>query len=207
MKVTRSAFAALMGVTRQTVGGWIADGHLGPPATAGEGRDLRIDADLARAMLGRRLDPAKRGAVDADDAELVRQLRYQRVRAATITADRLEREVEKEDEGSISLKEHEHALWRASEINKAMTKECLRRMAEIVATQIGGLDRRLLEHSMGLEFDDIRRRYVQANPEIFGAAAAARMAEDLETSARMWPEHFRGNKSYLQPSGGLSGQT
>jgi hypothetical protein len=38
MKLTRSAFASLMGVTRQTVGGWIADGHLGPPATTGDGR-------------------------------------------------------------------------------------------------------------------------------------------------------------------------
>jgi hypothetical protein len=201
MKVTRSAFAALMGKTRQTVGGWIRDGHLGPPAVAGEGRDLRIDVELGRAMLARRLDPAKRGAVDADDQELIRQLRYQRVRAATITADRLEREVEAESAGEMTLEEHKEALWRASEINKVMTKECLRRLSEIVAAQYHDLDRNLIEHSVGLEFEDVRRRYVQANPEIFGSETASRMAQDLEASARMWPEHMRGNKSYLQPSG------
>jgi hypothetical protein len=198
--ITRSAFAILSGVSRQTVGGWIRDGHLTPPAVVGEGRDLRVDVDLAQAMLARRLDPAKRSAVDAEDRELIRQLRYQRVRAATLTADRLERETQAESDEVMTLKEHKAALWRASEINKTMTKECLRRLSEVVAAQYHQLDRRLFDHGLGLEFDNICRRYVQANPEIFGPAAAARMAEDLETSARMWPQHMKGNKSYPQPS-------
>jgi hypothetical protein len=152
-------------------------------------------------MLDRRLDPAKRGAIDADDKELIRQLRFQRVRAATISADRLEREVEAESEDAIPLKELKAALRKAGEVNMTMTKECLRRLSEIVAAQYRDLDRKLLEHSFGLEFENIARRYIQANPEIFGSAAAARMVDDLETSARMFPEHLRGNKSVLQPSG------
>ena len=72
-------------------------------------------------MLDRRLDPAKRGAIDTDDKELIRQLRFQRVRAATITADRLEREVT-ESAGSISLAEHKGEFTEVVEIKKNMTK-------------------------------------------------------------------------------------
>lgn len=54
--LTKSAFAALCGVSRARVSQWISCGHVGGPALVGCGLRARIDADIARSQLRERLD-------------------------------------------------------------------------------------------------------------------------------------------------------
>jgi hypothetical protein len=54
--VTKSAFAALCGVSRARVAQWISCGQVDGEAIVGSGHRARIDADIARAQLKERLD-------------------------------------------------------------------------------------------------------------------------------------------------------
>jgi hypothetical protein len=151
MLVTRSDFARLTGHAPQSVTRWIAEGKLTPPAIAGEGRALRIDVDLAERQLDGVLDITKRGPIDADDKELVRQLRFERVRQARTIANKLER-----------------ALWDVRTAFLSMINETHREVADAVRAKHPELDGRLLRHALEQTFLDVWRRYHAAKTVMFG---------------------------------------
>jgi hypothetical protein len=169
MLVTRSDFARLTGHAPQSVTRWIAEGKLTPPAIAGEGRALRIDVDLAERQLDGVLDITKRGPIDADDKELVRQLRFERVRQARTIANKLERAFEAEVENRITIEDHQRALWDVRTAFLSMINETHREVADAVRAKHPELDGRLLRHALEQTFLDVWRRYHAAKAEMFGA--------------------------------------
>jgi hypothetical protein len=94
--VTKAEFASLVGVSRGRVSQWLRAGKIDGAAIIGEGRDARIDAELAKRQLDARLDLGQRlGAngkallagsllpIDADiKAARLRQLTLANERAA-----------------------------------------------------------------------------------------------------------------------------
>jgi hypothetical protein len=94
--VTKAEFASLVGVSPGRVSQWLRAGKIDGAAIVGEGRDARIDAELAKRQLDARLDLGQRlGAngkaqlagsllpIDADiKAARVRQLTLANERAA-----------------------------------------------------------------------------------------------------------------------------
>ncbi len=94
--VTKAEFASLVGVSRGRVSQWLRAGKIDGAAIVGEGRDARIDAELAKRQLDARLDLGQRlGAngkaqlagsllpIDADiKAARLRQLTLANERAA-----------------------------------------------------------------------------------------------------------------------------
>lgn len=58
--VTKSAFAALCGVSRARVAQWLAKGQIDGDAIVGTGHRARIRAEVAQAQLDERLDVTKR---------------------------------------------------------------------------------------------------------------------------------------------------
>jgi DNA-binding XRE family transcriptional regulator len=184
MLVTRSAFARLMGVTRQTVGAYVADGHLLPPAIIGEGRQLRIDVSLAKAQLAERLDISKCGPVDGEDRELVRLLRAQRLRQAELVTQRMLREdAEAQPERRLLTRdEMREAISGAQQMFSAMVEEASKNVASQTAADIPGVDRRLLNHRFLRAFREEWRRWA-ARPDLFMPKAI----EDDPSSASVAP--------------------
>ena len=94
--VTKAEFASLVGVSRGRVSQWLRAGKIDGAAIVGDGRDARIDAELAKRQLDARLDLGQRlGAngkaqlagsllpIDADiKAARLRQLTLANERAA-----------------------------------------------------------------------------------------------------------------------------
>lgn len=58
--VRKSQFATLRNVSPGRVTQWITAGQIGPEAIVGEGREARINVDVANAHLRERLDPSQR---------------------------------------------------------------------------------------------------------------------------------------------------
>jgi phage terminase large subunit GpA-like protein len=58
--VTKAEFASLVGVSRGRVSQWLRAGKIDGAAIVGEGRDARIDAELAKRQLDARLDLGQR---------------------------------------------------------------------------------------------------------------------------------------------------
>jgi hypothetical protein len=183
VRVTRAAFANLVGVTRQTIGGYIKDGHLRPPAIVGEGRALRIDVDLAKAQLEERLDISKRGAVDGEDRELVRLLRAQRLKQAEILTARMVRaDAEAQPERRLLTRdEMQTAICGAQQMFGAMITEASKNVASQTAADIPGVDRRVLTRRFITAFQNEWRRWA-ARPDF-----APKGIEDDHSSAPVAP--------------------
>ena len=192
MVVTKSQYALLHGVTPQAVTGWIKQGKITPPAVSGTGR---IDVDLANEQLDLRLDPAKRGAVDADDKELVRLLRAERLAQAKITTAKMEREVEQEAVDTFTRQEVENMLWEARKAFIAMFDAVAHDVAVAVAGKFDGVDRRLLEHNLRQGFlAECRRRYARDNPD---DPAVKREREEAEAMKREADEQDRADEERI----------
>jgi hypothetical protein len=182
MKITRAAFAALTSVSRQTVGGWIRDGHLTPPATIGEGRGLRIDPALAKGQLAGRLDASKRSPIDDEDRELVRLLRAERLRQAKITTERMLREDEEAqpDRRLLTREQMDAVSWANQQMFKSMIQSACAVVANQTVADVQGLDARLLRHRFRVAFDEEWRRW-GASPE--RAEAARRIIREMASTA------------------------
>jgi hypothetical protein len=89
---TKAAFSRLAGVTPGRVSQWIASGALSGDALVRDGRAERIDVDVARRQLGRRLAadqrlPAERGG-GADRGDTLNLIQRQRLAALELANER-----------------------------------------------------------------------------------------------------------------------
>jgi hypothetical protein len=133
-ELTKSDFAKLAGVTPGRISQLLRDGVISRSALAGDGRNAKIKADLALAMMRDRQDPAKRA--NTDDA------------GSTYLANRARREGYQADllairlgQGRRQLEEEYKVAWHALiEAIKRAFKTIPFRVEEIIeAWQTGGL--------------------------------------------------------------------
>ena len=116
--LTKTQFAGVLGVNPAAVSNWIRRQRLTPPAVRADGR---IDADAARAQLGRTLDPVQRairqpsaaptgGADWSRDGQASTQLLRARALSASVAAERSRRDLMAE-RGKYMLTAEAEAAW------------------------------------------------------------------------------------------------
>ncbi len=153
--VSKTDFAALVGVSKPLVSRWVRDGLLGE-ALVGEGRRAKIDVEIARRLLRDRLDADQRSGRNAkarldepgDGASIDAKIKVQKLRLATAQADRAEREKEVTTDAFVTRKEAMDAVFKVRDVFRGMLQVHASEIASEVCAEFPSVPKRLLAHKL-----------------------------------------------------------
>jgi hypothetical protein len=126
-ELSKSEFAKLAGVTPGRISQLLRDGVISRSALVGEGRNARIKADLAMAMVRDRTDPARRAGTDGSAGSTFLENRARKEGyAADLLALRLGQQRRAwEEEASAALRALFMAVGKAHEVIPGWVEEVI----------------------------------------------------------------------------------
>ncbi len=179
--VSKAEFSRLAGVTAGRISQWISSGELSGDALVREGRAERVNVDVARRQLGRRLGadqrlPAERGG-GADRGDTLNLIQRQRLAALELANERARAEALSFAGRFVEADAMRAEVGRIAGRLIAAVDGVMPELADAVAASIGAPERDIL-HAL-------RRSWSAARARLAGVEAEAAMSEPETVEASL----------------------